>query len=80
MNKAYSSEETNINYAELLCACSRCDKRGINIIIDGYCHADMDGNGICMECYKEFKLINASQRFKSEWIGKPRPLDLEIHE
>lgn len=41
---------------------------------------DLDGNGVCMDCYVILKNNNNAKKFRMEWLDCGRPHDLDIYE
>ena len=69
-----------IDYEKLVGCCSACDRKGFNIVENGYCHVDLNDNGICLECYNELIKNNLAKKFRVEWLDNPRKPNVDIYE
>jgi len=78
MNK--KEEIIRINYHTLTMCCSCCEKTGLKLVENGFCHIDLDDNGICLKCYDELKKNNLAKKFRAEWLDNPRSPEIEIYE
>jgi hypothetical protein len=71
---------SKIDYSKLKGCCSNCEVTGMDIVINGYCHSDKEGNGLCLDCYEQFKLKDNARKFRMEWLDHPRNPEIDIYE
>ena len=69
-----------INYEKLTGCCNRCEKVGFKLVEGGYCHCDLDDNGICLDCYNILNQNKLAKKFRTEWLDYPRPSEIDIYE